>query len=99
MSGFDAVGDLPGQSDRAFDIQRTFAPEKFMERFAFDVFHYEIEDPVLGFTVVGNAYRVRMLNGRRRLCLAFEASDGLAFLKIVARKHVLTDGLYRDLSC
>ena len=50
-------------------------------------------------TKIRDADGIRMLNGRRRLRLTLKPRDRLAFLKVVARKYVLPDGLYRQLFC
>ena len=90
----DAVGDLPQQTDCAFDRQSTFAAQQFMQRLALDIFHHEIKDAVVGFAKIGNADGVRMLYRCRGLCLAFEAGDRLAFLQVVAVQNVLPNGFY-----
>jgi hypothetical protein len=65
---------------------------------AFDVFHHKIENAIVGFTVVGNTNGVWVLDRRGGLCLAFEARDRLAFLKVVARENVLANRFNRDLT-
>src|SRR5687767_2149742 len=96
MRSIDAVGYLAEEPDGPFYRQRSFASEKLVQRLTLDVLHDQVENAVLGFTEVGNADGVGMLDRCRGLCLAFKSRDGFALLKIVAAENVLPDGLYRD---
>ena len=96
MRGVDAVGDLPEQVHGTLDGQSSLSTEQAMKRLALDIFHDEVKRAFTSLAKVGDADRVRMLDRRGRLGLAFETGDGLALGQIVAAENVGTDGLYRN---
>ena len=98
MGGIHAVRNLAEHLDRTLDGQSSFASEKLVQGLAFDILHHKIENAIVGLAKIGDANCVRMLDGGRRLSLALESRDRLAFLEIVAVQHVLSHSLYRNVS-
>ena len=97
VGGFDAVGYLPKQVNRPLDRQRSLATKQSVQRLALDIFHHEIKNAVGGLAKIGDADRIRMLDGGSGLGLAFEPGDRLALLQVVAAQNVLADRFYGQL--
>ena len=87
------------RSDGTLYRKRSFAAKQLVKRFALDIFHHEIEDAVRRLAKIGDADRVRMLDGSGGLRLAFEPGDRFAFLQILARTECPAEPFLRRRFC
>jgi hypothetical protein len=97
MCSIDTRHHLAHDCYRTLNVECALAPQKLVQAFAVNVFHYQKKHAVRALAEVGNVNNVWMANRRGRTCLALKTGDSFAFLHVFIAEDVWPNGLYRHL--
>ena len=82
VRGLNTCADLPEQTMGALNRDGSLSAEELIQRFAFDVFHYQKKNAFIALAKVSDVDDVRMLNRCGGPRLALETRNGFAFLQV-----------------